>query len=334
MHYISFCSEGEPNDRGINLSNSKKMIAEILETRSPKMNYFFYTPKFLRDHGFHEFVKEYEKSGVVSMNPQMNLVGFCAWKPLIILLEMEKMRDGDIVIYRDCNCEKYGQLKQFGDDFEKNVNKIMDICKFDFFIPQENENMFVVNHVKSNVINDLAIDVEFTKKFPLLIANILICRKSPTSIAILEDWKNKCSVDAYINGETYAEPYDGFRWYTPEQGILSVLISNYVLQGKYGIPPNYPNINLENREINNIVIVDEKKKRKAAENFSDLYSVSNPTTLTCATLTCATLTCATLTIATLTCAVGAFFIYRYRSAIYKCVFFNKQHRIKGKKSGR
>jgi hypothetical protein len=254
------------------------------------------------------------------MNPKMNLVGFCAWKPLIMLLEMEKMRDGDILIYRDCNCEKYGQLKQFGDDFEKKVEKILDICKFDFFIPQESETLFLVNHVKSNVINDLAIDVEFTKKFPLLIANILICRKSATSIAILEDWKNNCSVDAYINGETYAEPYDGFRWYTPEQGILSVLISNYVLEGKYGIPPNYPNIILENREINNIVIVDEKKKRDV-ENFADLHSLLNPAMLTGA-------------FAILTSAVAAFLIYRYRSAIYKCVFFNKQYRIKGKKSGR
>jgi len=245
------------------LSNSKRILSEILF--KTKINYFFYTPKYLKDHGFGEYVKEHENPGVVSMNPNMNLVGFCAWKPLIMLLELEKMKNGEILIYRDCNCEKYEQLKNF-DDFENKINRIMDICNFDFFIPRESMNLSIENHVKSNVIDELAVNVEYTKSFPLLIANILICRKSDTSIAILEDWRKNCFNDEYINGTIYKDLYPEFRWHTPEQGILSVLISNYVLHGKFGIPVNYPNIILKDREINNIIIVDQQQ---AEENFEN-----------------------------------------------------------------
>ena len=269
IHYISFCSEGEPYDKGIDLSNSKKILIEKL--KNTDINYFFYSPRFLKENGFSEYVKEHENPGLVSMNPNMNLVGFCAWKPLIMLLELEKMNDGDILVYRDCNCEKYGQLKDF-DNFEKNINEIFNIVNFDFFIPVENNKLTIGNHCKSNVIRELSINEEFTRKFPLLIANIIICKKSNISIDILNDWKKNCLIDKYINGEQYGELYPEFHWHTPEQGILGVLISNYVYENKYNIPKNYPNLMLLDRNINNKIIID---KDKNIENFDNIFILNN-----------------------------------------------------------
>lgn len=254
IHYISFCSEGEPYDKGLNLSGSKQQLTDILSKTD--IPHFFYSPRFLKENGYGEYVKEHENAGLVSMNPNMNLVGFCAWKPLIMMLELEKMNDGDILVYRDCNCEKYGQLKDFT-DFRETVESIMNIVNFDFFIPVENNELTLGQHVKTNVIRDLAIDVEFTRKFPLLIANIMICRKSTVSMQILEEWKNNCLKDEYINGEQYGELFPEFRWYTPEQGILAVLISNYVLQNRFNIPKNYPNLMFGNRDIHNQIVINK-----------------------------------------------------------------------------
>jgi hypothetical protein len=254
IHYISFCSEGELHDKGLNLSNSKQQLTEILNKTD--IPYFFYSPRFLKENGYGEYVKEHEKSGLVSMNPSMNLVGFCAWKPLIMMLELEKMNDGDILVYRDCNCEKYGQLKDFS-NFHETIESIMNIVNFDFFIPVEDNRLTLGQHVKTNVIKDLAVDVEFTRKFPLLIANTLICRKSAVSMQILEEWKTNCLKDEYINGEQYGELFPEFRWYTPEQGILGVLISNYVLEGRFNIPKNYPNLMFGNRDIHNQIIINK-----------------------------------------------------------------------------
>uniref|UniRef100_A0A6C0B318 Uncharacterized protein n=1 Tax=viral metagenome TaxID=1070528 RepID=A0A6C0B318_9ZZZZ len=270
MHYISFCSEGEPNDKGLNLSGSKQQLIDGL--KKTNLKYFMYSPKYLKDNGYGEFVKEHPNAGLVSMNANMNLVGFCAWKPVIMLLELEKMNDGDILVYRDCNCEKYGQLKDFN-DFENAINHIMNKANFDFFIPRENMHLTLKQHCKPNIINELAIDKEFTKDFPLLIANVIICRKSKTSIEILEEWKKYCLVDEFINGEQYGDLNPEFRWFTPEQAILGVLISNYVLEGKHGIPKNYPNIILDNRNIHSVVIVDEIKK--PTESFTNLLSTDS-----------------------------------------------------------
>jgi hypothetical protein len=197
IHYISFCSEGEPYDKGLNLSNSKQILTDVLKDTDIK--YFFYSPRFLKENGFSEYVKEYENPGLVSMNPNMNLVGFCAWKPLIMLLELEKMNEGDILVYRDCNCEKYNQLKDF-DNFEKNITEILNIVNFDFFVPVENDKFTLSEFCKSNVIRELAINEEFTKKFPLLIVNIIICKKSNVSIDILNEWIKNCIIDKYIAG--------------------------------------------------------------------------------------------------------------------------------------
>jgi hypothetical protein len=265
IHYISFCSEGEPYDKGLNLSNSKQILTDFLKDTDIK--YFFYSPRFLKENGFSEYVKEYENPGLVSMNPNMNLVGFCAWKPLIMLLELEKMNEGDILVYRDCNCEKYNQLKDF-DNFEKNITEILNIVNFDFFVPVENDKSTLSEFCKSNVIRELAINEEFTKKFPLLIVNIIICKKTNVSIDILNEWRKNCIIDKYIDGEQHGELYPEFRWHTPEQGILGVLISNYVYEGKYNIPKNYPNLMLLNRNINEKIIID--KSIINIENFDNI----------------------------------------------------------------
>jgi hypothetical protein len=268
IHYISFCSEGTPYDSALDLTNSKNILTN--ELAKTDMEYFFYSPRYLKENGYGEYVKEHPNPGLVFRNPGMNLVGFCAWKPLIMLLELEKMNDGDILVYRDCNCEKYEQLKDFT-NFREHVDKILRIANFDFFIPAENTTLKAGNHVKTNVITDLAIDVDFTRNFPLLIANVLICRKSSVSHEILQDWKNHCLIDKYINGEQYGELFPEFRWYTPEQGILTVLISNYVYEGRFQIPKNYPNVILGNREIDKIITVDNSM----IESF-DTYFVFDP----------------------------------------------------------
>jgi hypothetical protein len=294
MHYISFCSEGEPNDKGLNLSGSKQQLTDAL--KKTDLKYFMYSPKYLKDNGHGDYVKEYPNPGVVSMNPGMNLVGFCAWKPLIMLLELEKMNDGEILVYRDCNCEKYSQLKDF-EDFENTVQKIMELNEFDFFIPRDPNSFPLRDYTKSNVIDELAIDPKYSNNFPLVIANVIICRKSATTVEILEEWKKYCLIDKYIDGEEYSPPYPGFRWYTPEQGILSVLLSNYVLEGKYNIPKNYPNIILGDRNIHNIILAD---KKNVAESFTNSLSTDSTSIVTGLSVF----------------AVLAFVFYNYKS-IYK-----------------
>ena len=84
------------------------------------------------------YIKEYKHKGLVSRNPGLYKIGFCAWRPKIILLELEKMQDGDILIYRDCNILKYPILGNYNNIKNKAI-EILEKINFDFFIPRANK---------------------------------------------------------------------------------------------------------------------------------------------------------------------------------------------------
>ena len=84
--FVSFYSEGQNYDKGLDLSESINILIKNLKENNIK--YILYTPRILKSLGYSEYVKEYPNSGLVFMNHNANLTGFFAWKPLIILLEM------------------------------------------------------------------------------------------------------------------------------------------------------------------------------------------------------------------------------------------------------
>ena len=131
-NYVFFFSEGPPNDKGLALKDCKD---KLIEAAKPHVNNIsYYTPKILEDMGYGDYVKNYEDKGLCTRNPGMNHIGFEAWKPLILLLELEKMDTGDILIYRDCNVNKYGHSRISDFNNIKNiVNDCLNICNFDFF---------------------------------------------------------------------------------------------------------------------------------------------------------------------------------------------------------
>jgi len=179
-------------------------------------------------------------------------VGLSAWKPLILLLELEKMDTGDILIYRDSDFHKYGGLSCY-DNIIETIDKILSIVKFDFFISREEENLKVGEYTKPIVIKELGNDDMFIKEFPLLIANFIIIRKSEISIEFLNEWKDACSIDKYIDGHMYDVFNTQFKHFsTNEQSILGVIIANWVKNKKYNIPVNFPIIGFPGRNINNI----------------------------------------------------------------------------------
>ena len=100
--------------------------------------YKFYTPSIIKQLGYHNHMLEFEP-GLVSQNKGMNMVGNCAWRPLIILLEMEKIKDNDIVVYRDINCNKYPTLKNFN-----NFKKSLTINFYHFFSHQESPKKYLL----------------------------------------------------------------------------------------------------------------------------------------------------------------------------------------------
>jgi len=99
---------------------------------------------------------------------------------------------------------------------------------------------------KTNIIKEVALDEEFTSNFPLLLSTFLIFKKTPISIEFLKEWNRLCLVRKYIDGEPYGVLSKKFKWSTPEQSIMSVIVSNWVYEGKNNIPKTYPNFMINN----------------------------------------------------------------------------------------
>ena len=239
-NYVFFYSEGPPNDKGLALGNCKDKLIEAARPYVDNISY--YTPKILEDIGYGEYVKNYESSGS-NKNPKMNNLGFEAWKPLILLLELEKMEDGDILFLRDSNIvtknhewpKKFNNIKNAIDDCLKE-------CNFDFFFPQQcSSGYYTRYYVKTNIIKELGDNHPFSYNFPLLWSGSLsIFKKSSISIEFLKEWCSACLKEEWRNGILYGEQHPDYRRSTNAQGIMNILVANWVRKRKYNIPLNYP----------------------------------------------------------------------------------------------
>ena len=247
---VFFYSEGYPNDNALDLSENKQLVINAAKDNVDEISY--YTPKILREGGWGKYVKEYESTGLVSANKGMSKIGFCAWRPLILLLELEKMNDGDILIYRDSNIKKYPKLADY-----KGIKYIADqclsLCGFDFFVPHHDITLKNRQLTKTNVIRELGENELFSYEYPALMAGFIVIRKSAISKELLEEWLLACENDEWINGEQYGELDTEFHHFTPEQGILSVIIANWIRRNKYNIPIVYPLISIRSGRNINII---------------------------------------------------------------------------------
>ena len=234
--------------------------------------------------GYDYYVKE--RNGGLVKNPGMSNIGNCSWRPLIMKLELEKMDDKDILVYRDCNVLKY--KFQHTKDQYKSIKKIIDEClhdcQFDFFVPRESYSLSLKTYVKTNIIRELGENHPFTYNFPILFSGLLtIARKSPVSLELLNDWKQACEKEEWIDGETYGPLYYNFRHSTPEQGLLCVVISNWIRQRKHNIPTDYPKVIFSERNLLKKKTYDEKKcsylcyiDSNVRENYLGQWSNSIP----------------------------------------------------------
>lgn len=249
INLVFFYSQGSPYDNGLDLSENHDLV--VLNAEHEVDNIFAYTPQKLHSLGYKDYVKEYPDSGLVSRNPGMSKIGFCAWRPLILLLELEKMSDGDILVYRDSNIKKYPILSDY-DDFKNVVNSCLSCCGFDLFIAHHDIPISNKVLTKTNIIRELGGNHPFSYDFPALMSGFIAVRKSASSMELLHEWLVACEHEEWINGKQYGQLDPSFTHSTPEQAILSVIIANWIRNRKHNIPLQYPFISFYKSSLHNI----------------------------------------------------------------------------------
>lgn len=254
FNLVVFHSEGGHKDKGLDLTNETNIMLESAKDNFENIS--VYTPSVLKSMGYHYHVKEYENTGLISCNPGQQYIGFCAWKPLILLLELEKMNDGDILVYKDINCTKIPIYKDFN-NIRSNVQSYLNTVNFDVFVPRNHtgwvEPFSNKYFCKTNIIRELGEDHPFSYQYAGVCVFFICIRKSAISIQLLKEWLRACENEKWINGEKYGELYEGFKWSCPEQSILNVILANWVRYRIHDIPINFPNIYFHERNLNSIV---------------------------------------------------------------------------------
>jgi hypothetical protein len=274
INLVSFYTDGEPIDKGINLLEAKELFINSAKDNVDGIS--LYSPSILKKLNYGNYVKEYPVSELFGMNPNINYIGCLAWKPLIILLELVKLNDGDILVYRDINCIKYPQLRNFN-NFKQNTINLLNINNFDFFISFDPYIYIAENLCKTNIIKKLGEDHIFSYKYPILIANHIVVRKSKISEELLREWLYNCEIEEYIDGKIYGESAKNFERSTPEQSILTIIIANWIRKRKYNIPLNYPQVILDNRNYDKPVVRNDFKYLEYLniENFTNVSLSKN-----------------------------------------------------------
>ncbi|MFU0933111.1 hypothetical protein ACM26E_20180 [Kluyvera cryocrescens] len=225
LHFITFYTQGGKYDDGIDLSSEVDLLLRKAKPFADSVRAISaYELKSNPDTKI--YVKEFEEEAI--WNFKTNKIGFLRWKPYILLKELEKMNDGDILFYRDCNVTKYPNILADIHHIRKNATSVLNYINGDLFSPIEMfPNLKVKHNVKTDVLKQMGLLTEKNIESYLHNASIIICRKTPEVIKALKEWLYYCMDDQLISPNYNQVQHCEFKHNTQEQAIFNgVLIKN------------------------------------------------------------------------------------------------------------
>ena len=169
--------------------------------------------------------------------------GFYSWKPVVILDTLQKIPDGDVVLYHDVGRPDYKY------EIKKDVNPLINT------VINEYNGVGVVfglwmhkTWCKRHCFQAMGCDNEDYWNLHQLTANWNIWQKSTIPLEIVNLWKNLCLTPCVVDTNSFAdknielEGFDQHRW---DQAILTNLIK------KYNIEPLPSHLEAWEKDINN-----------------------------------------------------------------------------------
>lgn len=156
--------------------------------------------------------------------------GYWIWKPHIIKKALEKMNDGDILLYMDCGCElNYLAKNKIEEYFELAKTK-----KILATISGHSE----CKYTKMDLIKFLQMenDVDLLKKTQYQTNCIIMC-KCDDVVKIINEWHSICSEHHNLINDTPSnnKNFDEFVDHRHDQSVFSLLVKKY----------KYENINID-----------------------------------------------------------------------------------------
>jgi len=244
VHLVMFTT---PSKYGVTnyYNNSVKNLIESSKQYGVE-HFHLYTPEMLNvDDSILQFMKNNEDPGF----------GFYAWKPLIILDVIKKIKDGDVVLYHDAGRPEYDF------SFKKDINILVDkVIKYYNGIGVAQSGYLHHQYCKRDCFIEMDCNTEEYWWKNHLSATWSIWEKNPLSIEILNKWKYFClHPSKIITSDDTKGPlsdFSDFIGHRHDQAILTNLIYKYKSSNIY---PLISNIGWE-KDINNFIDMSINKK--------------------------------------------------------------------------
>jgi hypothetical protein len=160
--------------------------------------------------------------------------GFYSWKPIVILDTLQKLPEGDVVLYHDVGRPNYNY------EIKKDVNPLIRT------IVNEYNGVGVVagewlhrNWCKRHCFQAMGCDYEEYWGINQLTANWNIWQKNSIVLEIVNLWKNWCLTPSVVDTKSFVDTnieLDNFSEHRWDQAILTNIIRKYELNN-IGIKP-------------------------------------------------------------------------------------------------
>ncbi|MCP9809740.1 hypothetical protein KBY58_09875 [Cyanobium sp. HWJ4-Hawea] len=176
----------------------------------------------LKDY-YPDYSDECEIQGV-RLNKQWLNAGLFLWKPSIIKHTLEKkLEEGDVLVYLDCNLNKfpcYRQLIDLGPEYLRaKLNKKSILLAVDKYRP-------LCRDVKYQVLSaNLSHYQECGRYLPGFWAGFMAIKKNKYSSLFITKWHKICSIEnlAPLPDVPVESRFEEYKWHSQEQSMLSVV---------------------------------------------------------------------------------------------------------------
>ncbi len=144
--------------------------------------------------------------------------GYWLWKPYIILDSLQKLNDGDVLVYLDCGLK-----------FALNPSPLVELCKSSTTGILICDNRPVLNcwFTKRDVFTVLNSDSETYWNSFQVMAGFMLVRKSDSSVSFVSEWLKTCEINNLITDDPSQcglPELPGFVEHRHDQSLLSVLV--------------------------------------------------------------------------------------------------------------
>jgi len=203
IHFITYGNE--------RFTNSKVRLCNEAKNTGWFDNITSYSPEDLDD----DFKSKFEN---ILQNGKGN--GYWIWKPYIIKKQLDKISDNDILVYLDAGCSINSNGKNRFNEYIEML-KQRDEGSISFYLPPHPEELWTIKEIFQyfNVENNSEI-----KTSAQIMATVIIIKKNPNSIKLLELWNKTLHDNPLLFTDYYNNRQDSyFKDNRHDQSVFSVI---------------------------------------------------------------------------------------------------------------